>query len=570
MNTILDQIDDPILKKLLTIYENKSTKILPKIMNLEEYFHTIKNPVIINQIQHQEKCFEKIIESICDVKSDNIVSSCECGKLEGDYYLDTICPECGTKVKSNFAVNLQNEVWIVMPGDYKVLHPIIFLIFHNCFRKGMKSDPEQNYIIDILDRSKELPPDFAGYITDQGFSYFYENFDHIMNFFINIYPKTSQRAFVKMLPILLERYKDAIWTNKLPIVSKYLQPISKDGYSLRYISPTIKPILKSLTSLVNKDLAMLVLKKSKANIDRFIWKIYYNIIKYYYDIIDVKLKPKVGYFRKNIFGTKKHFTTRSVAVPILDPHYGNEVRFPCFGDEIHFPWAAGLTNYKYHLINILTKRMGYRLYDAYDKIIKGYYRYDPVIDQIFQLLILECKYKGFPVLVNRNPSLLLSNVSLAFVVKIKPHLCKISKTFIQNFGNPKFIKPITNRFLNDKRNLYSKQMTILEESNGFDTPETIRNADVIDIEEHFPKANYLIQDQSISDSYLCLGLRNEDYDGDSINYDAGLFENKIVDLLIERIHPCNFLLVNTDTTITSKIGIPNQHLVILNEWLNDD
>lgn len=557
-----------VIDSLLKTVDDSSSKIIPHIVSLDEIYLRVKDPLLLNSIKTDQDYIQKVTKAICDTSNNNnVIASCECEHITSEYRVESFCPICNTEVMPSIVKNISNKIWLEIPNRIKyVMHPRIYSILSF----WLKSKSDDSYLNDILDVTRELPEDFNNYITGQGFNYFYENFDYIINFFSNIFPKTKNRANNKIIGIFIEKHRDVLWCRKLPILSKYLQSITMDGYSLRYADKALKYLLKPINQFLIRHLTDLF-NSSDIRIEKSMWNIYYNYNKYYENIIVNRLNPKRGYFRKNVFGTRLHFTSRAVAIPIVAPS---------FGDEIYLSWKAALNLYKFHIINILTNRFKIKVYEAYDKFMKAFYSYDPIIDQIFQLLILECKFKGLPYIINRNPSLLLSNLLLTFVVKVKPSFTKISKKFIQQYGRGIDVSKISSD-ISYSDNIYQNRMIVVDE-NRFDSKEFVKyyisdeySFEDIDNEkfnisqEQINEANDLILDYTISASYLICGLMNLDFDGDSLN-GLSLQEMSIVERMIDRMHPANYFFDNDDMEISSKISIPIQHLAMLNSWLQDE
>jgi len=90
-----------------------------------------------------------------------------------------------------------------------------------------------------------------------------------------------------------------------------------------------------------------------------------------------------------------HCTARGVIVPL------NGIACP---DEIFVPWRIGVSALSLELINLLMSRYGHTMPSAKVKVDKALYTYDPEIEALFKVLIEECRYKGLPVLMGRNPS----------------------------------------------------------------------------------------------------------------------------------------------------------------------
>jgi hypothetical protein len=103
---------------------------------------------------------------------------------------------------------------------------------------------------------------------------------------------------------------------------------------------------------------------------------------------------KPGHIRKHLNGSRMHFTLRALVTPEIMPP-----------DCISIPWTGAVTLLRLELLNLLTKRHGMTLVDAYARTVLAEYTYDETINQCFKALIAECGHKGLPVLIDRNPSL---------------------------------------------------------------------------------------------------------------------------------------------------------------------
>jgi len=556
------------LSTLLKTIDNPNDKVIPHIKSMDYFYSKVKSPMMLNNIETDQDYISKAIDLICNTNNNNsIIASCECGNLNSEYYVGTICPKCNTKVVQSIINNIENEIWFEIPEviDY-VLHPRIYSVLSY----WLESKSNESYLNDILDVTRDLPEEFEGYIDGQGFNYLYRNFDYVMNFFLNIFPKTKIKSNNNLIKVFIEKHKEIMWCRKLPILSKYLQSVTKNGYSLQYADKSLKSLLKAVNQFLMYKLTKII-NSSNKQIEKTLWKIYFNYNEYYKDIIINKLNPKRGYFRKNVFGSRLHFTSRAVAIPTVEVS---------MHDEICVSWKSGLNNFKFHIINILTNRFGLKVYVAYDKVMKAFYSYDPIIDQIFQLLILESRFKGFPVLINRNPSLLLSNILLNFIVKVKPQLTNISKEFIRRYGRNIDINNISSE-IKYKNNIYTKRANIVDR-NRFDSKEFVNyymtkeySFDNIETTkfgismEEIKNSNNALIDYTVSVSYIIVGLMNLDFDGDSLNMENLLPEMDIVERIVDRLHPCNFFFDNDKMEISSKMSIPNQHLLLLNAYLED-
>lgn len=510
-------LNDHLSKEYLNLIKVFNTNpedilIIGNVVDLEKYFQSIIDPIILNHIPQKSKYMEIITSLICDTNDrSSMIISCRCGKYKGFFYEGKTCEECNTTVASNLVHNLKNEVWIQVPESIgKVLNPLVYYVIGNILKYGNSST--RNYLEFVLDVSKPLPDDLKPYFKERGFKFFYENFDYVMDVFLNRYPKTKNRKYNKVLQLFLEKYRDRLFTQYLPILSRFLQPSTNPNNNKMYIDKSLKEILKSIISLVMSKYTYII-DKSYKSIEKLMWKIYYSYTMYYYQIIQTKFSKKKSYFRKNIFGSRLHFTFRNVIAPINDEH---------IADEIHIPWKTGITNLQFHILNILVNRIGMSTIDAYNFVMNGYYNYHPLLDQIFQLLIIESYFKGIPAIQNRNPSLLTSNIILHFITKVGPEITRISKRFIQHFGRIQNIddKVISDgSIIHDIRDIFKSRIRIIKQ-NEFDTPETIFNFNIKEgITDHRGKyyseedLKYAIDNKTVQVSYLDLILLNGDFDG---------------------------------------------------------
>lgn len=398
--------------------------VLPSILDLDKYFSELDNPIIINKIPYTSNYMDDIIKIIADSKSKHsLISSCDCGDLTGNYYQGIRCSKCNSVVTNNIDSTVINDIWIEIPNEIKAVpNPEIFSVIRNWFKVGKSS---VSYIDNILDINVPLREELEGYIDGRGFNYFYDNFDYIIDFFCNIFPKTSgPKRDNNQIKLFIKANRDKLWCTKLPLLSSIFQPITNEGYSLKYVNKNIKMILNSIIDLIDIRIVKKTSPIQLKTIEKTMYNVYFKYLEYIQYTKKDKLSQKPGIFRQHVFGTRLHMTFRSVIVPIVDYHEG---------DDLHLPWKIGINVLKYHILNILCNRMNYTMKKAYGKIIKAFNKYDFEIDQIMQLLIKECPYKGLPVLFNRNPSLNLAAVQLLFVTKVKPSLSK--KEFEETSNN---------------------------------------------------------------------------------------------------------------------------------------
>lgn len=353
-------------------------------------------------------------------KDLNFIASCECGELMGNFYEGVKCKRCKTVCKTNFAEQLRFRAWLELPDFVPpILHPVAYSIIERWLGKiGQVS-----ILQCLLDVDQELPKQLQG-VMGQGFQYFYQNFDNIINYFLTEYAPLKQAAARKRavgIREFIDKYRDIMFIRKIPVLNQALHLLTTSG-TMMYSDDCSGAIIKAKIELSQ----MIYVYQNGAVggkfIDQRMWEILQSVLAYVKSISEVKLIGKLGYIRKLILGARLHCSYRGVIVPIAGPHHA---------DEIHLPWVIGVTLYKLEIINVLMNRYGYSMPQAVAKHAKALSGFDQDIADIFDILIKECQEStitvfgkkrhplGLGVTFGRNPSLRLGAIFLLFVTKIK-------------------------------------------------------------------------------------------------------------------------------------------------------
>lgn len=359
---------------------------------------------------------ERVSQLFYDIDPElGFVAACECRAHRGNYFAGHVCPYCNTTVSSEFTRDMSHVNWIVLPEHVPpVIHPVFFTILKEWLGKTMtvstKKRGKVSLIQAILDPSEELPHSVRSHIHKQGFKYFYEHHEEIMDFFLNTYKPTKKKkkenALIKML---YDQYKDILFIRQIPTLHPSLTPIAKEG-KMKAIDPAAACIMAAIS-----DASILGFESRRCltetkYVDKMLWKVYMNFIMYVEMIVTKKYGEKYGHVRRHMMGARIHYSARSVIVPIVEPHRG---------DEIHIPWKIALGALKNEILNVLINRKGYDFNTALLKYVKALARYDDDIYKVMMTLQKECPYKGFAVLAGRNPTLVHGAIQLLYATKIK-------------------------------------------------------------------------------------------------------------------------------------------------------
>lgn len=555
---------------------NTQKHTLPSIIDLDELFATTHNTTVLNDII-LDKTTEEIIDAVCDVSADrtDTVARCQCDNLVGNYYEGVKCSVCGAFATQSLFGSIRNELWLEIPKTIKgVLNPRAYSILENWIGTSNRV-PILPQLLDMSQPNKEIvgTPFFAG----QGLNWFYENFQSTMEYFLQNHQKTRKKDS-EMMRWFLEDTGKALWCTKLPILSKLIQPVTKHSEKMRYVDPELKSLLESIFTLGSVLLSERMMKFSVRHLERNFYKVYQEFVSYTKSILENKLPSKPSLLRKHVYGARYHMTGRSVAVPIVTPHDG---------DEIYLPWRLGVRMYMYHIISVLVNKYHMKPFDAYNRVSQALMVYDHTIDLILQRMIKDCPYKGLPVLMNRNPSLKEAAIQLLFITRVKPALVSDPRpTVTENGTNVPIGKSYSPKTEGDITVIDPNKLPIDNfEDHGFagsfheDAPQTYTDFQHVTVDSDDDLTNPFndelerqlsryINDDTIEVSPIIITGPNLDFDGDEINLLPIMEMDEVPHFM--RMYPSQRILSTSSLDINGgDIKISSQQFVTMSSWLND-
>ena len=360
----------------------------------------------------------KSIYSNCDGEL-GFVPTCACGYTKGVSKTGLICPRCDTECSTQFVDSLQHAAWISIPDDVfpaPVIHPTWYLVLKYLTQTGKS---ENNNLIDyilnpMLERSKDagdMPADFKPYVRGRGWQYFYEHADEVMDMFCYEYPSTRNKtAKVRDFQAFRQKYRNLLFTRKLPILHSALHPVTSNGSSLKFIDNTSKPILAAIYNLSMETHRLHTSKVSAVRRDNILFKIFKSVNDYYGSLITIKLGKKIGMLRKHVFGGRLHYTFRTVVHAQSKPG-------PL--DEVVLPWGIMVTELKHIILNYLVNRYNYSVAQAVDIYASALVQYNKLVDDCMRAYIDETPHKRIPIIVGRNPTIAYGSEQLLFVREYK-------------------------------------------------------------------------------------------------------------------------------------------------------
>lgn len=394
----------------------------PEITNYNDLYNSSSRPINIScnisvTSEYSQEMIKTLFGNIKTLTFD-LTASCACGKLRGNFYIGSTCPHCKMEVSSIFCKDLEYKGWIIIPAFLpKIIHPQVFnmmkkyLYLPKEFKKyeKRKNLTMMDYLLDPTLPLQAIYPNLSS-----GLTYFNYNFDYVLKTLLDTPENRKQTELIEFL----DKYYDHILVDKLPVANEYLHLITQQHensskYQVDSSSQNIFKVYSALCSLTHEqELGRLL---STRAIDRRMYKVQQLFQNYPDSLIDSKIIGKPGLIRRSCISGRMHYTARAVIIPITDSHYG---------DEVYFPWEIMVVAFKSLILNHLTKRHKYSLLSAlsiYEASIKN--KNNLFIRSILETILFECPYKGWPVIMNRNPSVRHGASQLMFVTKILDGNC---------------------------------------------------------------------------------------------------------------------------------------------------
>ena len=324
------------------------------------------------------------------------IPSCKCGSMSGEFYIGSVCKECNTKVRDVFVHELRYKSHIHIPEPLPpVLLPATYNVLCNVFSKALMNK--------VLDPTKPLAAKYQGKIS-QGFEAFHRNFRQTIDMLFTLKGSVNKNA-VDALNQFLDNNEGCHWVRNLPIMDSSLHSLSVEGGKNMY-DDNIPSIMKTIWTLSEVQYAVTTRKVyDDLYVDTNMFVAYASYMEYVDNILRDQLFGKEGVFRKHVLGARCHFSYRGCIAPISGPHKA---------DHIRLPWRIALSLYEFEIYNLLINRYNMNLDKAHETYRNAVVGFDPIVSEIFDILIEECPYGGLPVLLGRNPSIRPGAIQLVF------------------------------------------------------------------------------------------------------------------------------------------------------------
>lgn len=373
-----------------------------RLVNFEKMFATSSRPPIIANdfdisSDDAREELSKLLYTHYEGDTLGVLPQCQCGNLRGVYLIGKQCDDCGTDVEYVTEKQLEPFLWVAPPTGVKTLmNPQAWTILSKALTYGQLNILE--YLCNPLLQLPPLTPKetqrFLQLKIPRGINYFYEHFDDIMAslFEYNLVMANADRSRKEQLRLFLEMYREEIFTRYLPCPSR-ISLVTEKTVTASYAEPTMPLIVDAVLTITSTENSTrpLSIEVRQARATEALKK----IAEYHQEVQQNVIYKKEGWSRRQVFGTRLHWTFRGVITSMSDNH----VR-----DELHMPWSMSVLLLQIHLFNKLLK-LNYTPNEAYNLVEESVLQYNPLIDRLFDELIQESPVHGICCLLGRNPTL---------------------------------------------------------------------------------------------------------------------------------------------------------------------
>lgn len=387
--------------------------VTQRLLNLDTYFKSCSgDKIIINDLSffnndHLEKINHSLMTVYENSETLSTKPSCDCGATQGMFRIGKYCNQCGTQCVEPHT-KVKPLLWLkTLTPDIKFLNPTVWLMLCQILNK--KRDMLRWLCDSRYNPPTKIPKHIIGIKDDvlggqRSYTVTMNHLEQIIVYLLNhsSYKTQQRQQELRDMLDLLHNHQDVLFSEYLPIINKKIFVVEevRKGKFINLASADIVDVVKTWLKTCSED------DISEKAYNNTLGSMLSNLAGLYKTYFNQYLVKKAGTFRKHVYGARSHFTFRCVIVSVPGKHNH---------DEIQAPWCVGITAFRPHILNKLSKR-GYTYKTAITKVYKAVKTFDPEIYEILNELIKESPYRGIPCIIQRNPSLKQGSANLTYIV----------------------------------------------------------------------------------------------------------------------------------------------------------
>jgi len=377
------------------------------LIDIDTLFHQTPRKVILNTLRLTDDNLRELIYTTSGSQI-SMIPQCECGFYKRTYLLGQTCPRCNTSVIDTFD-EIRPLLWVdKFDINIKFINPKFWADLANIINTNIDG---LRWLSDTGYNPPKVPPimfKLKDLIGGRSYTNLCNKLEDIIIYLKHNgqYKTMPKKIKLEALHRTYKLKKDILFTNTIPLINKklFISEQSKDGSYNTMLLADIIDIAMMVVAVAN-DVTL-----SKKKIENTMGKLISSSARLYVMYVREMISRKGGLLRKNIYGTRAHFTFRGVLS-------GNTHTTDAY-DHIRVPWIIALTAYRPHILNKLLKR-GYVYKEASRLLFDSELQFNQVISEIIHELIDESPVAGLPVWANRNPTLGKASIELVLIVGFK-------------------------------------------------------------------------------------------------------------------------------------------------------
>lgn len=338
-----------------------------------------------------------------------LLPRCKCGVTEGFFPPKTVCTVCGHEIKNDITQPIDYALWFRKPkGVNALINPHYWLAL-----KSILDTSGFNILLYLTDkdyRPKQKNTPMIGAlinagVVDRGYNYFVDNIFSILQACMTIKKLAGKIVKLKALVAKMVSQPDMVLTDYIPLPNKTVLVMEFNSLGI-FRSASMAEARDAINTMVGIDDMPFI-----RNIQNRTAKCLDKICVFYTKYFDSNFKPKEGWIRKHLAGSRLNFTFRCVLTSITQPHDY---------DELHVPWCMAVVTFRHHLVSKMMKLIAtpYSWAEANKLIYDHANTYHPLLAELLDSFITDANNQLYCI-VQRNPSMAVGSAQRMRITKFK-------------------------------------------------------------------------------------------------------------------------------------------------------
>lgn len=305
----------------------------------------------------------------------------ETDALKGKFNEGVLCPKCNHRVEYK-GLMIEKAGWIELCET--VIHPYFYLYIKKIIG-GANLKRILTFKGDIEVGGELIEPPLVAPYEGIGFKRFIENFEEILNHFVNKGSKkeTNGEDFRFIMTNI-----EMVFIKHYPIINVKLRPaMVVDG---RFSFEAINNLYNQLITNSNLLKSFSDVERIPLNTEPLTFR-NQDLLNQVFDDITQNLSKKEGYIRCTLLGNRVNWSSRMVITPLPIGYNA---------DEIVIPYNTALEFSKPIILNKLTKLNNISLIEANEIFQKAHSKFNKIV---YEMAVNVVTSENFGLLVNRNP-----------------------------------------------------------------------------------------------------------------------------------------------------------------------